>query len=40
MGEARNVYITSAGKQERKRPLVRSRRRWKDNIKADLIEIG
>jgi hypothetical protein len=29
-----------AGKPERKRPLGRPRRRWVDNIKMDLREIG
>ena len=28
------------GKPEGKRPLVRPRRRWKDNIKMDLREVG
>jgi hypothetical protein len=28
------------GKPEGKRPLGRSRRRWADNIKIDLLEIG
>jgi hypothetical protein len=28
------------GRREGKRPLGRSRRRWKDNIKMDLMEIG
>ena len=28
------------GKPERKRPLGRSRRRWEDNIKMDLQEVG
>ena len=28
------------GKCERKRPLGRSRRRWEDNIKVDLQEVG
>jgi hypothetical protein len=28
------------GKTERKRPLGRSRRRWVDNIKMDLREVG
>jgi hypothetical protein len=40
MGEKRNVYRLLAGKPERKRPLGRSRRRWMDNIKMDLLEIG
>jgi hypothetical protein len=33
MGETRNVYGILVGKQERKRPLGRLRRRWVDNIK-------
>jgi hypothetical protein len=28
------------GKPEGKRPLVRSRHRWEDNIKMDLKEVG
>ena len=28
------------GKPERKRPFGRSRRRWEDNIKMDLQEVG
>jgi hypothetical protein len=40
MGEKRNVYRILVGKPEGKRPLVRSRRRWADNIKMDLREIG
>ena len=28
------------GKPEEKRPLVRPRRRWEDNIKMDLEEVG
>jgi hypothetical protein len=40
MGEKRNVYRLLVGKPEGKRPLGRPRRRWKDNIKMDLIEIG
>jgi hypothetical protein len=31
---------TKLGKPERKRPLGRPRRRWIDNIKMDLLEIG
>ena len=30
----------SSGKPEGKRPLGRSRRRWEDNIKMDLREVG
>jgi hypothetical protein len=40
MGEKRNVYRLLVGKPERKRPLGRPRRRWIDNIKMDLLEIG
>jgi hypothetical protein len=40
MGEKRNVYRLLVGKPEGKRPLGRRRRRWVDNIKMDLLEIG
>jgi hypothetical protein len=40
MGEKRNVYRLLVGKPEGKRPLGRPRRRWIDNIKKDLLEIG
>jgi hypothetical protein len=40
MGEKRNVYRLLVGKPEGKRPLRRPRRRWIDNIKMDLLEIG
>jgi hypothetical protein len=40
MGEKRNVYGLLVGKPEVKRPLGRPRRRWIDNIKMDLLEIG
>jgi hypothetical protein len=40
MGEKRNAYRILVGKPERKRPLGRQRRRWVDNIKIDLKEIG
>jgi hypothetical protein len=40
MGEKRNVYRLLVGKSEGKRPLGRQRRRWTDNIKMDLLEIG
>jgi hypothetical protein len=36
----RNVYNISVGKREGKRPLGRSRRRWQDNIRIYLREIG
>jgi hypothetical protein len=41
MGEKRNAaYRILVGNSEGKRPLGRSRRRWVDNIKMDLREIG
>jgi hypothetical protein len=40
MGENINAYRLLVGKPERKRPLGRPRRRWVDNIKIDLLEIG
>jgi hypothetical protein len=40
MGEKRNVYRLLVGKPEETRPLGRLRRRWIDNIKRDLLEIG
>jgi hypothetical protein len=40
MGEKRNVYRILVGKPEGNRPLGRPRRRWVDNIKMDLREIG
>jgi hypothetical protein len=40
MGDKRNAYRILVGKPEGKRPLGRSRRRWVDNIKMDLREIG
>jgi hypothetical protein len=39
-GEKRNAYRLLVGKAEGKRPLGRPRRRWVDNIKMDLLEIG
>jgi hypothetical protein len=39
-GEKRNTYRILVGKAEGKRPLRRRRRRWVDNIKMDLGEIG
>jgi hypothetical protein len=38
--EKRNYYRILVGKPEGKRPLGRPRRRWLDNIKFDLREIG
>jgi 3-oxoacyl-ACP reductase-like protein len=40
MGERRGVYRVLVGKSEGKRPLGRSRRRWEDDIKMDLQEVG
>ena len=39
-GERRDVYRVLVGKPEGKRPLGRPRRRWEDNIKMDLKEVG
>jgi hypothetical protein len=39
-GEKRNAYRLLTGKPERKRPLGRPRRRWMDNIRMDLGEVG
>ena len=39
-GETRGVYRVLVGKAEGKRPLGRPRRRWEDNIKMDLQEVG
>ncbi|KAJ4445793.1 hypothetical protein ANN_12478 [Periplaneta americana] len=40
MGESRNAYRVLVGRLERKGPLGRPRRRWEDNIKMDLRELG
>jgi hypothetical protein len=40
MGEERKVYKVLVGKPEGKRPLGRPRRRWEDEIRMDLWEIG
>jgi hypothetical protein len=39
-GAKRNAYKIFVGKPEGKRPLGRPRRRWVDNIKMDLREVG
>jgi hypothetical protein len=39
-GEKMNVYRILVGKPGGKRPLGRPKRRWEDNIKMDLREIG
>ena len=40
MGEERGLYRVLVGKPEGKRPLGRPRRRWVDNIRMDLQEVG
>ena len=40
MGEEKEVYRVLVGKPEGKRPLVRRRRRWVDNIRMVLQEVG
>jgi len=39
-GGDRGVHRVLVGKSEGKRPLGRPRRRWEDNIKMDLQEVG
>jgi hypothetical protein len=39
-GEKKNAYRLLVGKPEGKRPLGRPRRRWVDNIRMDLGEVG
>jgi len=39
-GDSRGSYRILVGKREGKRPLERHRRRWEDNIKLDLQELG
>jgi hypothetical protein len=40
MGVDRGMYRVLVRKPEGKRPLERPRRRWEDNIKIDLQEVG
>jgi len=40
VGEDRGVHRVLVEKPEGKRPLGRPRRRWEDNIKMDLQEVG
>jgi hypothetical protein len=40
MGEGGGVQRLQVGKPEGRRPLGRPRRRWEDNIKMDLQEVG
>jgi hypothetical protein len=39
-GEEENAYRLLVGKPKGKRPLGRPRRRWVDNIRMDLVEVG
>jgi hypothetical protein len=39
-GEVRGAYNILVGRPEGRRPLGRPRRRWENNIKMDLREIG
>jgi hypothetical protein len=39
-GEKRNAYRLLVGNPEENRPLGRPRRRWVDNIRMDLVEVG
>jgi hypothetical protein len=40
MGDNRNMYMSLVGKPEGRRSLGRPRRRWMDNIRMDLVEVG
>jgi hypothetical protein len=40
VGEGRDVHRVLVGKHEGKKPVGRPRRRWEDNIKMDLQEVG
>jgi hypothetical protein len=40
MGEKRNAHRLFVGKPEGRRPLGRSKRRWMDTIRLDLVEVG
>ena len=40
MGKGRGIYRVLVEKPEGRRPLERSRRRWVDNIRMDLQEVG
>jgi hypothetical protein len=40
MDEMKGVYRALVGKTEGKRPLGRPRRRWENNLKMDLQEVG
>jgi hypothetical protein len=40
IGQKRNTYRLLVGKPKGRRPLGRPRRRWVDNIRMDLVEVG
>ena len=40
MGERRRIYRILVGKPYERRPFGRPRRRWEDNIRMDLQEVG
>jgi hypothetical protein len=40
MIEKRNAYRLLVGKPEGKEPIGKPRRRWLDNIRMDLVEVG
>jgi hypothetical protein len=40
MGEKRGAYRILVGRPEGRRPLGRPRRRWKDDIKMDIHDVG
>ena len=40
MGEKRRLYSILVGRPDGRRPLGRPRRRWEDNIRRDLREVG
>jgi hypothetical protein len=40
MGEKRGAYRISVGRPDGRRPLERPKRKWEDNIKMDLQEVG
>jgi hypothetical protein len=40
MGEKRNAYRLLVRKPEERRSLGRPRRKWMDNIRMDLVEVG
>jgi hypothetical protein len=40
MGEGRGAYMNLLGRSEGRRPVGRPRRRWEDNIRMDLQEVG